>query len=207
MTYYLLKFYDPGTSYAVEYYWTNSVVIMDLFIEEYATSLDNNYTVDAYTDCDNKEVFFDAVADKDGIHIDEYSELLLDISEHDDSVYHITTTNIQEEICDSGQYDSSHRSLVNHIIKSSLNMKIISQYMKTDELSDALNMIISKYLAQFILLDNFTIHDAMSDGELNHEVLSYMEISPEDRDSLEWGIFSVVDRVMFTKICDADQIY
>lgn len=206
MTYYLITgedlFYN---SESVSYLWTNKKVYVDLFYEEYEFYKETTI-VEVYENVKSTFEFFDLIIEEHGVTLNDYNELYLMVSDNDPSVYHITTPSIQEDLSEGGMTDAQYESTVHSIIRSVLNLNIMSKYVKDPLFTEYLQKSILKYISQFVLLKDGVIPDTFNEGKSNMYALRYMGITSLEDVKYQEGIFAILDYVMFTKICEGMEL-
>ena len=202
MTYNLIIYKERDYSGATpEYFWTKNVAIVNLFFDEYPHVRDSSI-VYSYDNCKNDFDFFNMVLIDHNINISEINELSLSVSDHDPSIYHITTMQIQDDLVEGGMADAQYTSTMNNIVKSYLNMSIMSKFIKDDRFQEYLKEVLLKHLSRVVLLDNGIMNDTMLDGGINRHALKCMGIDYGKSYDIQEGIFAAVDFVMFSKMCE-----
>ena len=186
------------------YTWTTEPRHIDLFIEEYGPFQHDLFKVDLF-ECSNTHQFYDEVREEYGVSIDEYNELILMVSEKDPTVYHITTNAVTDELNEGGMTDQQIQSFQQGVIRSSINLLNLSRYIKCDDFNKCMKESILKFVSLYILVDDGIIPDSFSEG-INERALKYMGIESIHDHPFHEGILSVVDYVMFTKICDGMEL-
>ena len=202
MTYYLIIYYDEGMP-SPEYFWTKNRVVLDLFFKEYS-NIQPHCKLIEYDDCkDNRDFYDQAIYDTHG-ELSDYNELYMINSEHDPEVYHVTTPKIDDDNA-NGMTDENWRSIKYGIVKSAMNLSLLTPYIKDPKYSTMLQMTMMKFVVQFILLDEGVICDYYDEGGVNRKWLDVMGID-ETETMYNEGIFSLVDYAMFTKMCDGMEL-
>ena len=197
MTYYMVVCDDTFSGH-IECFWTDKGPLIDLFLEEYP-DIKKRSNIYAYEECKSKHEFFDvAKYDSCGVGLSEHNELFMMVSDHDPSVYHITSASIQEDLDCGGMTDAQYQSTVYNIVKSAINLTILSDVVKDSKFKEYMTTMMLKYVSQFILLNDGTIEEYPT----NLAALKYMNIDISKSDDYIDGVLSIVDYVMFAKMCE-----
>ena len=211
MKYYFVMYEDKETNFRdyvgmVECMWTRHEHILNLFFDEYPYVADHSKVM-VFDDCKSDKEFFDLARYESGMDVNEYSELYMIVSDHDPSVYHISTNRIDEYNAECSITDQQCQAFRYGLVKSALNLTKLSQFCKDDKFRDYLKMSIFKYVMQFILLDEGVMMDyTVEDNSKSAKLLKFMGMDPKDPGFCWEGIFNMVDMVMYTKIMDGGEL-
>lgn len=201
MKYYFVIYSDESYSSAPEYFWTKKQVYVDLLFTEYTHMVEFSKVIE-YDDIRSDKDFFEIIWLNHRVSIDDYNELYLMVSDHDPSVFHITTPHIQDDLACGGMTDVQYQSTLHGIVRSSLNLINISKYIKDDSFEKLIKTSVLKYVSQFILLEDGSISDSIESNNVNESALRFMGINPDNLIHCHEGIFEIVDYVMFTKMSE-----